>query len=123
MLKELRTLNFSLNAIETIRWRRRRGGGGGENEGKEQRDDKGDVDEHDDEEQEGPLASLESLARLDLSGNFISVATAAETALSLSSAPALESLWMTGCPVAVGWERGYRPFFVASLPRLKELVR
>ena len=99
LCKELRTLNVALNAIESIKNTGRGPGGEG-----------------------GPLASCESLKRLDLSGNFVSKGTIRETVESLSSAPVLEYLWLSGCPVAVGWG-GYRPFVVAGLPRLRELVR
>ena len=117
LCKELRTLNVALNAIEGIRRRKRRGSGE-EGEG-----EKGDDAGGDDDEEEGPLSACESLERLDLSGNFISKATVRETVHSLNSAPALKSLWLCGCPVAVGWEGGYRLFVVGGLPRLRELVR
>ena len=99
--KELKTLNVALNAIERIV----RASGGEEGEG----------------EEDGPLSSCESLERLDLSGNFISRKTVRESVRSLASAPALGRLWLSGCPVTVGW-KGYRSFVVASLPRLRELV-
>ena len=100
LCKELKTLNVALNAIESIKRR-----------GEEAKED------------EGPLSSCESLRRLDLSGNFISKRTIRESVDSLRSAPVLENLWLSGCPVAVGWTSGYRSFVVGSLPKLKELVR
>jgi len=100
----------ALNAIEIIKRRR-----GGEKEAAG-----GEAAE---EGQEGPLSSCESLQRLDLSGNFVSKRTIRETVGSLRSAPVLENLWLSGCPVAVGWKSGYRSFVVGSLPKLKELVR
>ena len=112
LCKELRTLNVALNAIERIEGGKKKKNGGEKEEEEE---------EEDEDEEEGPLSSCESLRRLDLSGNFISKGTAREALRSLASAPVLESLWLSGCPVAVGW-RGSRSFVVASLPRLRELV-
>ena len=113
LCKELKTLNVALNAIERIE-----GGSGAKNNGGEGEAEEG---EEEAEEGEGPLSSCESLKRLDLSGNFISKATVREALRSLASAPVLESLWLSGCPVTVGWG-GDRKFVVASLPRLRELV-
>ena len=65
------------------------------------------------------LASCESLAKLDLTGNFIDALGGLRSCAVLEANGALRSLFLTGNPCAAA--PAYRPFLLAVLPQLSAL--
>lgn len=62
------------------------------------------------------LAGCESLAKLDLTGNFIDAPGGLLSCVSLAANASLRHLYLTGNPCARSAE--YRPFLLAVLPQL-----